>query len=147
RLRPRRDAMSRTSAVDQYLERLREALPPSRAADVVAEVGSLIEDRLEEEGGSREDPAAVARALDALGRPEALASALGGQSVTIDLATRRAYFRFLAVVFAGHLLISIVLSAIDATSALVPGILGPLPHHPWVATILGAAGILFLDAG
>ena len=134
-------------AVSEYLDRLREALPGKKAGEVVAEVGSLIDDRLEQEGASKDDAEAVRRALDALGRPEALASALAGGSVTLDLATRRAFGRLLGVVFAGHLLLSIVLAVIAPGAALVPGLVGALPRGPLLATACGVLGTFFLDAG
>jgi hypothetical protein len=133
--------------LDAYLDRLRDALPPAKADAVVAEVSSLVDDRVEQTGKTREDPTAVAQALDALGPPEALASALVGGGLTIDLATRRAYVRLLAVVFAGHLLASIVLTVVGAKDALVPGLVSPLPSGSAVATAFGVLGILPLDAG
>jgi hypothetical protein len=133
--------------VEEYLERLREALPPARSADVVAEVRALIQDRLEAERVADGDPAGVARALHSLGRPEDLATALGGGTVTIDLATRRAYVRLLGIVFAAHLLISIVVTAMGAGTVFLPGLVQPLPTSPFAATVLGALGLFFLDAG
>jgi hypothetical protein len=133
--------------LEDYLERLRDALPPAKADAVVAEVSSLVDDRVEQNGSTRADPVAVSAALDALGPPEALASALVGDAITIDHATRRAYGRLLAVLFAGHLLASIVLTVMGATGAIVPGLVGPLPTGSVVATAFGALGILFVDAG
>ena len=133
--------------VEEYLDRLREALPAAGSAEVLSEVEALVEDRIEQEGGSRDDPEMVRRALAALGQPEALATALAGGTVTIDLATRRAFGRLLAVVFAGHLLVSIVLSVIDSGAALIPGLVGALPRKPLLATACGVIGIFLLDAG
>jgi hypothetical protein len=133
--------------VDDYLERLREALPAARSADVVAEVRSLIQDRLEAEQVAETDPAGVARALQSLGRPEELATALGGGSLTIDMATRRAYGRLLWIVYAAHLLISIVVTVVGKDTVLLPGLVQALPTHPFAATVLGAIGLFFLDAG
>ena len=139
--------MTPAKLVEDYLDRLREALPPARSADVVAEVRSLIQDRMEAESVAEGDPAGVARALASLGRPEALATALGGGSITIDLATRRAYVRLLGVVYAAHLVISIVVTAMGKGTVLLPGIVQALPPHPFAATMLGAIGLFFLDAG
>ena len=133
--------------LEDYLDRLRDALPPSKAEAVVAEVSSLVDDRVEQTGGAPSDPAAITAALEALGPPEALASALVGGSVTIDHATRRAYARLLAVGFAGHLVASIVLTVIGATSAVVPGLVGPLPTDSMVATALGVVSVFLVDAG
>jgi hypothetical protein len=134
--------------VRAYLERLREALPPSRADDVVHEVESLVEDRLEAEGESSATPEAASRALRALGPPEALAAALSGEApFVVPAATRRAFVRMLAVVFAGHLLLSIVLTAISADASFLPGIVSPLPRSSWLATAGGVLGVFLVDVG
>jgi hypothetical protein len=136
------------TAVRAYLDRLREALPPSRADEVVTEVESLVEDRLEAEGEARSTPEAAARALAALGPPEALAAALAGEApLVVPAATRRAFTRMLAVLFAGHLLLSIVLTAISADASFLPGIVTPLPRGSWLATAGGVLGVFLLDAG
>ena len=139
--------MTPPKLVEEYLERLREALPPARSADVVNEVRSLIQDRLEAEHVTDHDPAAVERALKALGRPEALATALGGGTLSIDLATRRAFVRLLGIVYAAHLLISIVVTAMGKGTVLLPGLVQALPASPFAATVLGAIGLFFLDTG
>ena len=131
--------------IDAYLERLRDALPDAQADLVVAEVSGLIEDRLEQEGPG---PESTARALAALGPPETLANALrGGHAVSIDVATRRAFTRMLAVAFAGHLLLSIVLTVVGSGATLLPGLVGALPHGSWMGVVLGVLGIFFVDVG
>ncbi len=134
-------------AVDEYFARLRDMLPARQAPSVLAEVSSLLDDRLEEEGAGRDDPEAVGRALEALGSPESLATAISGGPVEIDLATRRAFGRALAVVFASHLLLAIVLTAIDAQAALVPGLVGALPHPSAWSVAFGVLGIFLVDVG
>lgn len=133
--------------VDDYLSRLRDVLPPGRADSVVAEVNSLIQDRLEDQGAEKPTVEDTQRALDALGPPEALASALLGGGTHVDYATQRAFTRMLAVVFAGHLLLAIVLTAIDAGAALVPGLIGALPRSSLWSTVCGIVGIFFVDVG
>jgi hypothetical protein len=137
----------RPDPLGEYLTRLRDALPPAKAADVADEVSALVADRVEIEGGSVDDPAAVERALSALGKPESLAAALGGDSVTIDAATRRAFVRWLAVLFAGHLVLSIVLAVMGTVEALLPGLVEPLPRENLFASACGVLSILFLDVG
>jgi hypothetical protein len=135
-------------ALEAYLDRLRDVLPPRRADDVVPEVASLIDDRVqagEEDGLDRH--AATERALAALGPPEALAADLGGESVTIGLATRRAFTRTLSALFCAHLLLSIVLSMVGASAHLLPGLVGPLPRGGFLEVTIGVLGVLFTDAG
>lgn len=133
--------------VADYLDRLRDVLPQTTAPSVVAEVRALIEDRLEDAGPDAPTPENARRALDALGSPEALASSLVGGGTVVDLATRRAFTRMLAVVFAGHLLLSIVLTVIGADATLVPGLVSALPRGGWLATGFGVAATFLLDAG
>lgn len=146
--------MSRTTLptpdaqVADYLERLRDVLPPREASTVLAEVSALIDDRLDAEarsGGAT--PEGAERALMALGSPESLATSLVGGGTTIDLATRRAFGRMLAVLFAGHLLVSIILTVVGRESKLIPGFVTALPQDGWFATAAGLGSIFFLDAG
>jgi hypothetical protein len=137
-----------TRSLEAYLDRLRDVLPTSRAEDVVPEVEALIDDRVqagEEDGLDRAQ--ATERALAALGPPETLAAELGGEDVTIGLATRRAFTRTLVAVFCAHLLLSVVLSIVGSQAWLLPGLVGPLPRGSFVATASGVLGVLFVDAG
>jgi hypothetical protein len=70
-----------------------------------------------------------------------------GHATTIDYATQRAFQRMLAVLFAGHLLVAIVLTAAGAGTALVPGLVGSLPRDSWAATACGVLGIFLVDVG
>lgn len=133
--------------ISDYLDRLRDLLPPERREEIVREVGSLIDERLEADGGEAATPEAVRRALDALGSPQALATSLAGGGLLVEGATRRAFGRALGVVFAGHLLLAIVLTVLGSGAAFVPGLVGALPRDSWGATILGVLGVFFVDAG
>ena len=133
--------------VADYLDRLRDVLPRREAPDVVAEVSALISDRLEADGGAAATPEAARRALMALGSPESLASSLVGGGTTIDLATRRAFTRMLAVVFAAHLLLAIVLTVIGRDATLVPGLVSALPREGWLGVLLGVASVFLVDVG
>jgi hypothetical protein len=135
-------------AVDAYLDRLRDMLPPSRAQDVLPEVAALIEDRVaaaEEDGLDRSS--ATQRALGALGTPEVLAAGLGAEGFSVDLTTRRTFGRTLAALFCAHLVLAIVLSMVGGSASLLPGIVGPLPRDGALATASGVLGIFFADAG
>ena len=137
----------RSPAIDRYLDRLRDVLPAARAAEVVREVEALIEDHIEQDPDGAASAGAADRALAALGPPETLASALSGETVVIDLATRRAYTRMLTVVFAAHLLLCIILTVIAPGSDLIPGLVGALPRTPWGATLTSVLALFFVDAG
>jgi len=135
-------------AVEAYLARLRDVLPDEKADLVVSEVSALIQDRLEQDGPGPATEEGTARALAALGRPEVLASAITGEEGgPFDAATRRAFTRMLAVAFAGHLLLSIVLTVVGADAKLVPGLVGALPRTSWLHMTLGVLGIFFVDVG
>ncbi|HVG94650.1 MAG TPA: hypothetical protein VND21_09390 [Planctomycetota bacterium] len=137
--------------ITEYLDRLRDLLPPERRSEIVREVGSLIDERLEGEaeagGEATPSPEAVRRALDALGPPGHLAASLTGGGLMVEGTTRRAFGRALAVVFAGHLLLAIVLTVLGSATPLVPGLVGALPRESWAATAFGLLGIFFADAG
>ncbi len=133
--------------VADYLERLRDVLPSHEAKGVLAEVSALISDRLEADGGPAASPEAARRALAALGTPESLATSLVGGGTTIDLASRRAFTRMLAVVFAAHLLLAIVLTVIARDATLVPGLVSALPREGWLGVLLGVASIFLVDVG
>lgn len=133
--------------IAEYLDRLRDVLPSREAPAVVAEVSALIDDRLEAGGDAAPTPEAARRALEALGSPEALASSLVGGGTTIDLATRRAFSRMLAVVFAAHLLLAIVLTVIGRDATLIPGLVSALPREGWLGVLMGVASIFLVDVG
>ena len=134
-------------SVAEYLERLRDLLPTKRADEVVAEVGALIEDRLQEAGDGAKSPADVARALESLGPPETLAANVAGGAISIDVGTRRAFTRTLAATFSAHLLLSAVLSVVGGSAPFVPGLVGPLPMSSLAATAAGVLGVFFVDVG
>lgn len=130
-----------------YLDRLRDLLPAAEAERVVAEVESLILDRVESEGPGVPLADAEQRALARLGSPEALADTLGEAPVSVGSSARRAFTRWWCVLGAGHLLLAIALTLGGSESAALPGLLGPLPRGPWWATLSSALGVLLLDVG
>jgi hypothetical protein len=130
-----------------YLERLRDLLPAAEAERVVAEVESLILDRVEAEGPDVAPVAAERRALQHLGTPEALADTLGEAPLSVGVSSRRAFARWWCILGAGHLLLAIALTLGGSESAALPGLLGPLPRAPWWATLSSAVGVVLLDAG
>lgn len=136
--------------VDDYLERLEDYLPASEARRVLPEVREMILDRVEAELERTPDidrSEAESRALAAWDPPEALAGQLTTASLTIDVATRRAFVRSLLALFAGHLAFAIVLTGAGSAGTAIPGFLGPLPTSTFLATLLGAFSILCIDAG
>jgi hypothetical protein len=114
---------------------------------VVTEVEALVLDRAEvESAGGAGGEEAERRALAHLGTPEALADSLVDAPVVIGVATRRAFVRWFAVLTSLHLLLAILLTMAKSEAAAIPGLLGPLPLHPW-GTITAVAGIVLLDLG
>ena len=132
--------------IEEYLERLRDALPAARADDVVREVSALIEDRLDVEGPERGTPEAVEHALGALGPPDALAAALVGDGSGVKPAVLRAFVRMLVVLFAAHVLLSIVLTVVSPGRSLVPGLAVPL-EGDWFGIVGGVLSVFFADVG
>lgn len=131
-----------------YLERLRDLLPPRDAARVLADVESLILDRAEAAEAEGVSPAeAERRALAHLGAPERLADTLVDAPLTLGLSTRRAFTRWLLVVAACHLLLSILLTVGHAEGPAIAGLLAPLPTAPWTSTLTAALGVVLLDTG
>jgi hypothetical protein len=132
----------------QYLDRLRDLLPARESRRVVEEIDAMILDRVESAEQDGTSPTeAERRAIAALGSPEALADRIVGTPVTIDLATRRSFVRWLFVVFAGHLLLSVVLTAAGAEGSVVPRLLGPLPTESWMAFVGGVLSVFLIDVG
>ena len=136
---------------EDYLHRLEEVLPTQELSRVREDVDALIHDHVA--GALDADPAlsqdeAEARAIAAMGSPERLAEELGvSSSVSIPLSVRRAFVRALAVLFGGHLLLSIVLTVAGSESAAIPGLLMPLPKGPFLAVLLSVLTIFLIDAG
>lgn len=136
---------------EEYLHRLEDVLPTREMARVREDVDALIEDHIA--GVLDREPEvdlgeAERRAVAALGSPERMAEELGvGGTVTIALNIRRAFVRALAVFFAGHLLLSIVLTVAGSESAAIPGLLLPLPRGPALAVFMSVAAIFLIDAG
>jgi hypothetical protein len=133
--------------VADYLERLRDVLPPRQASSIVAEVAALIEDRVEQAGDPTDRASAVDRALKALGSPETLATSLSGGQAAAQVATRNAFGRLLPLVFGVHLLLAIVLTVVGAGTAFVPGLIGALPTTSALSTAFGVIGVFFVDVG
>jgi hypothetical protein len=138
----------RTPEARAYLERLHDLLPARDARRVVREVEALMLDRAEAEaaGGAGGDEA-ERRALVHLGSPEVLADSLVDAPLVIRMTTRRAFGRWLIVLIAGHLLLSLLLTLAKSDAAAIPGILAPLPRAPWAATVTAVIGIVLLDLG
>jgi hypothetical protein len=134
----------------QYLDRLCELLPAAEVVRARREVESLVLDRADALRAA--DPAlseddARRRALEALGPEATLAERLVAKPFTIPLATRRLFGRVLAVLFAGHLVLAIVLAAAGSGPGAVPALLGPLPTGSVLATGLGILAIFLVDLG
>jgi hypothetical protein len=134
----------------QYLDRLTDLLPAREAARVREDVEALILERAAEEQAANPDVSeaeAERRALEALGTVEHLADELVSDPLTIPLATRRLFVRVLAVLFACHLLLSIVLTVAGSEAAAIPGLLGPLPKGPAAAVFLSVVTLFLIDTG
>lgn len=138
----------RTPEARAYLERLRDLLPAREGPRVVREVEALVLDRAEAEmaEGVPGDES-ERRALLHLGTPEALADSLVDAPLQIGVSTRRAFSRWFIVLVAGHLLLSVLLTMAQSEAAAIPGLLGPLPRHPWWTTVTAVVGIVLTDLG
>ena len=131
-----------------YIERLRDLLPYRDSARILEEVDGLLQDSMEAETESGASPnEAEARAVQALVPAEHLAEQLLAPAVRVDLATRRTSSRMLAVTFAVHLLLAIVLTVAGTGDAGIPSLLGPLPTSSLAAVFGGVLSIFFMDAG
>jgi hypothetical protein len=143
-------AAKRNSPVGAYLHALEDLLPPGDVARVLPEVEAMILDRVDAERANRPDAdqqAIETAALTGWKSPEQLCEELVSAPLTVDWVTRRAFIRNWLVLFAAHLVISIVLTAANSTASPVPGLLGPLPSSPWTATVLSLLAILLMDGG
>jgi hypothetical protein len=135
-------------ACTEYLENLRDLLPHRDAARVLSEVEGLLLDRIDAEVQAGATPGeAESRAIAALGPPERLAEDVVAAPLRVDLATRRAFGRMLAVLFAVHLLLAIVLTVAGREGVGIPGLLAPLPTRPLVAVFSAVLSVFLLDVG
>jgi len=131
-----------------FVERLRDLLPPRDADRVVREVEALVLDRAEAEAAAGAgDAEAERRALARLGTPEALADTLASDPLVIGATTRRTFVRWFFVLWAGHFLLSLLLTLAKADAAALPGLLAPLPLRPWHAALTAVMGQALLDVG
>lgn len=142
--------MTNTVSRLEYLERLEDLLPTREVSRIRLDVDALIQDRIAAELEQDPDIAeseAERRAVLALGSPEHLAEELGNAPLTISLGLRRTFLRALAVLFAGHLLLCIVLTVAGSETAAAPGLLGPLPRGPVLAVLTSVLTIFLIDTG
>lgn len=136
---------------EDYLQRLEDLLPTAEVTRIREDVDALIHDHVA--GVQAADPEMAAaeaerRAVAALGSPERLAEELGvAISMSIPPSVRRAFVRALAVFFAGHIFLSIILTAAGAESPAMAGLLMPLPKGPFVAVLMSVVTIFLIDAG
>lgn len=132
-----------------YLDRLCDFLPTREAARILEEVDGLIGDRMEAVLAETDVSAdeAERQAVAALGPADVLAGRLVNVSISVDLATRRQYVRMLAILFAVHLVLSIVLTVAGGRGPTIPGLLGPLPTSGTTAIISSVLAILLMDVG
>jgi hypothetical protein len=131
----------------QYLERLRDLLPYREGGRIVAEVEGLLADRVDAERERLGDAEAERQALAALGPPEVLVESLAAGPAAVDRATRRAFVRTLGVLFAGHLLLSVLLTVAGGSTFAIPGLLGPLPSRSLSGVASGVLALFLLDTG
>ena len=134
----------------EYLDQLVALLPGREARRARRDVEGMILDRidaLQDANPELTAEQAEVQALEALGPADKLAEELLAAPLVISLATRRAFVRTLWVVFAGHLVLSIVLRAAGSEGAAIPGLLAPLPLNPVAATVLAVLAILLIDLG
>ena len=139
-----------STARTEYLERLTALLPTREVRRVRREVEAMILDRAEALQEREPDLTwddAEARAIKALGPADSLAEELQSSPLHIDLSTRRSFVRTLWIVFGGHLVLSIVLTAAGAEGAAIPGLLAPLPSNPLASTLLSVLAIFLIDLG
>ena len=137
-----------TSRAD-FIEQLRELLPSREARRIIEDVDGLLQDRMEaeqnERGATPEEAERIA--VEALGTPEALARELISAPLVIDFATRRLFVRLLAVTFAVHLLLVIILTAAGGTGPALSGLLGPLSTGSLGSIFTGVLSIALIDTG
>ena len=132
-----------------FIEQLRDLLPTREARRIIQDVDGLLLDRMEveqrENGVSPEEAEQIA--VRALGSPEELATQLTSAPLKIDFTTRRLFTRLLAITFAVHLLLAIVLTVAGGEGPALPGLLGPLSTGSLGAVFSGVLSIALIDTG
>lgn len=137
-----------TSRVE-FIEQLRDLLPTREAKRILEDVDGLLLDRMEAELQEGDISAEEAEqiAIAALGTPEELATQLTSAPLKIDFTTRRLFVRLLAITFAVHLLLSIVLTVAGGKGPALPGLLGPLSTDSLGGVFTGVLSIALIDTG
>ncbi len=140
---------TRVDARTEYLEQLRDLLPYREGGRILGEVDLLIQDRMDAEmtAGRTAPDEAERRAVEALGPADKLARELMAPSVTIDLGTRRAFSRLVAITFAVHLLLAVVLTVAGTAGRVIPGLVHPLAAQSFGALFSSVLSIFLVDTG
>jgi len=132
-----------------FIEQLRDLLPSKEARRIIEDVDGLLQDRMEveqqERGASPEEAERIA--VEALGSAEELATQLIRAPLKVDFTTRRLFVRLLAITFAVHLLLAIVLTAAGGDGPALPGLLGPLSTQSLGGVFTGVLSIALIDTG
>jgi hypothetical protein len=98
-----------------------------------------------ERGASPEEAERIA--IQALGSAEELATQLTSAPLVVPFSTRRLFVRLLAITFAVHLLLVVVLTAAGGTGPALPGLLGPLSTQTLGGVFTGVLSIALIDTG
>lgn len=143
------ETQTRSPELDSYLRSVRSHLPLRESADILLELESTVLDRVEELAlvEDREpDDELLRRVLDDLGAPDRVARAFGAERYLIGPDTYRPFLVWTALLFAVHLSLVGVASALSRSLELGPLTISPVTGG--ATAFLGAAfATLLTDVG
>lgn len=143
-----RDAKS--PVIDEYLGRVRSHLPIRAGGDIVRELESSIRDRVEDIATAESrapDDEIVRRALAEMGEPEDVAVAYSGKRYLVGPNDFRPFVAATAVVFALHIALIGLATALSRAFQFGPFAIGPIGPHGLVSTAASVVHALLLDVG
>lgn len=141
---------TRSPVLDEYLGRVRSHLPVRSGGDIVRELESSIRDRVDDlaaEERREPDDEIVRRALAEIGDPEEVAAAYVGQRFLVGPSDFRAFLAATAVLFAIHLAMIGLATALGRAFQFGPFAIGPIGPHGLLSTAAAVVHALLLDVG
>lgn len=140
----------RSPVIDEYLGRVRSHLPLRAGGDIVRELESSIRDRVDDLAASERrepDDEIVRRALAEIGDPEEVAVAYAGQRFLVGPNDFRPFVAATAVLFALHIALIGLATALGRAFQIGPFGVGPIGPHGFLSTAASVLHALLLDVG
>jgi len=143
-------AETRHSPLEAFLGRVRPHLPLRQARDILLELESTIRDRVDdlaEQMGREPDDELFAMVCSEMGEPEEVASGYVAERYLIGPDAYRPFLLYTGVLFALHMVLIGVATAMNHALTLGPFVIAPLGHEGILSMLTSALAALFIDIG